>query len=392
VQVRKIPIGQLNPAAYNPRKDLQPGDPEYEKLKRSIQEFGYVEPIIWNKRTGNIVGGHQRYKVLLDMGISEVDCVVVDLDETKEKALNLALNKIQGDWDYEKLKDLLQELDTGEFDLELTGFDMDEIEELIAQIHVPEEFIEDEVPEPPEEPITKPGDLWILGRHRLLCGDATKKEDVERLMDGKKADMVFTDPPYGMKLDTDYSKMQGNGRKGKTYSKVIGDNEDFSEDLINTIFDNFNYCKEIFLWGVDYYFDLIPGFKKGNLIVWDKTLQTNGDAGYNSEFELLWTKNQHKKEVIHFNWFRYFGLSAQDIKTRVHPTQKPLQVITPFIEKYSDEDSNIVDIYGGSGSTLIACEQLNRICYMMEIDPVYCDVIIKRWENFTGQKAVKLGK
>ena len=196
MEIRKIPIEKLNPAAYNPRKDLQPGDPEYEKLKRSMQEFGYVEPIVWNKRTGNIVGGHQRYKVLLDMGMSEVDCVVVDLDETKEKALNLALNKIQGDWDYLKLIDLLQELDTGEFDLELTGFDMGEIEDLIAQLHVPEEIVEDEVPEPPKEPITKPGDLWLLGRHRLLCGDATKKEDVERLMDGKKADMVFTDPPY----------------------------------------------------------------------------------------------------------------------------------------------------------------------------------------------------
>jgi len=146
MQVNKIPIGQLNPAKYNPRKDLQPGDPEYEKLKRSMQEFGYVEPIVWNKRTGNIVGGHQRYKVLLDMGMSEVDCVVVDLDEIKEKALNLALNKIQGDWDYLKLKDLLQELDTGEFDLELTGFDIGEIEDLMTQFHVPEEepeFIED---------------------------------------------------------------------------------------------------------------------------------------------------------------------------------------------------------------------------------------------------------
>lgn len=139
MQVNKIPIGLLNPAAYNPRKDLQPGDPEYEKLKRSMQEFGYVEPIVWNKRTGNIVGGHQRYKVLLDMGMSEVDCVVVDLDETKEKALNLALNKIQGDWDYPKLKDLLQELDTGEFDIELTGFDMVEIEDLMTQFYIPEE-------------------------------------------------------------------------------------------------------------------------------------------------------------------------------------------------------------------------------------------------------------
>ena len=226
--------------------------------------------------------------------------------------------------------------------------------------------------------------------HFLMCGDSTNEEDVAKLMNGVKADMVFTDPPYGMNLDTDYSKMEGNGRKGKTYSKVIGDNEDFKDDLIKTVFNNFNYCNEIFLWGVDYYFDLIPNFKSGNLIVWDKTLQTNGDAGYNSEFELLWTKNQHKKEVIHFNWFRYFGLSAQDMKTREHPTQKPLQVITPFVEKYSKENDLIVDIYGGSGSTLIACEQLNRKCYMMELDPHYIDVIIERWEKFTGEKAVKL--
>ena len=136
MNIQKIKIEKLIPALYNPRKDLQPGDPEYEKLKRSIQEFGYVEPVIWNKRTGNIVGGHQRYKVLLDMGAQEIDCVVVDLDETKEKALNLALNKIQGDWDYLKLKDVLQDLDTGEFDLELTGFDMDEIEDLMTQYHI----------------------------------------------------------------------------------------------------------------------------------------------------------------------------------------------------------------------------------------------------------------
>ena len=136
MEIRKIPIEKLNPAAYNPRKDLKPGDPEYKKLKRSIQEFGYVEPIIWNKRTGNIVGGHQRYKILKEMGVHEVDCVVVDLDETKEKALNLALNKIHGDWDYVKLKDLLEELDTGAFDIEITGFDMKEIENLMTQFYV----------------------------------------------------------------------------------------------------------------------------------------------------------------------------------------------------------------------------------------------------------------
>lgn len=240
------------------------------------------------------------------------------------------------------------------------------------------------------EPICKLGDIWQLGRHKLICGDSTDRATVEKLMNGEKADMVFTDPPYGMNLDTDYSKMQGNGRKGKKYDKVIGDNEDFKPELINTIFENFDYCNEIFLWGIDYYFDLIPKFKQGNLIVWDKTLESNGDAGYNSEFELLWSKTPHKKEVLHFNWFRYFGLSSQDIKTREHPTQKPLQVIYPFIKKYTDNDNLIVDLFGGSGSTLIACEQLNRRCYMLELSPKYCDVIIKRYENLTGKKAVKL--
>ena len=147
MKVSKIPIGQLNPAKYNPRKDLQPGDPEFEKLKRSMQEFGYVEPIVWNKRTGNIVGGHQRHKILLDMGMQEVDCVVVDLDETKEKALNIALNKIQGDWDYVKLKDLLEELDTGAFDIELTGFGLDEIEQLLTDLPGSAEENEKEMPQ-----------------------------------------------------------------------------------------------------------------------------------------------------------------------------------------------------------------------------------------------------
>ena len=209
-------------------------------------------------------------------------------------------------------------------------------------------------------------------------------------MDGKKANMIFTDPPYGMNLKTDYTSLNWGDRKGKNYSAVIGDNEDFKPELIKTIFDNFDYCEEIFLWGADYYYKYIKNFDYGHYIVWDKTLESNGDAGSNSEFELLWTKNKHKRKVIHFNWFRYFGLSKQDIKTREHPTQKPLQVCTPFIEKYSKEQNIIVDLYGGSGSTLIACEKTKRKCCMMELDPKYVDVIIQRWENFTGKKAKKI--
>ena len=386
---------------YKSTKDLIPyinnsrthSEEQVNQIVASINEFGFTNPILIDEKN-NIIAGHGRLLASKKIGMEEVPCIVlVGLTEAQKKAYIIADNKmaLNAGWDEELLKIELENLKELDFDMELTGFSVDELDDILGFDEEEKEVVEDDFEvEVPEEPKAKLGDIYQLGNHRLMCGDSTSEEDVAKLMNGVKADMVFTDPPYGMKLDTDYSKMEGNGRKGKTYSKVIGDNEDFKDDLIKTVFDNFNYCNEIFLWGVDYYFDLIPNFKEGNLIVWDKTLQTNGDAGYNSEFELLWTKNQHKKEVIHFNWFRYFGLSAQDMKTREHPTQKPLQVITPFVEKYSKENDLIVDIYGGSGSTLIACEQLNRKCYMMELDEHYVSVIIERYINFTGNDVYRL--
>ena len=362
---------------------MQPGDPEYEKLKRSMQEFGYVEPIVWNKRTGNIVGGHQRYKVLLDMGAQEIDCVVVDLDEAKEKALNLALNKIQGDWEYLKLKDILQELDTGEFDIELTGFDMDEIEELIAQLHVPEEIIEDEVPDPPEEPITKPGDIWQLGRHRLMCGDATVITDVERLMDGKKADMVFTDPPYGV----DYKGINNDGRDGleELLRGAFGCIHSTSKSGAPCYVFHSDRCADIFHRVYREFFHF------SSTIIWVKNSLTLSRTDYQSKHEPClygWTKG---------GTHAFYGDRRQTSvwecdKQRVegHTTPKPIGIISKALYNSSKSDDIVQDLFGGSGSTLIACEQLNRTCYMMEIDPAYCDVIVKRWENFTGQKAVKL--
>lgn len=381
-----LPVPEVRPYEKNPRKNAE----AVKYVKASIEKFGFKQPIIVDSNRV-IIAGHTRLEAAKSLGMAEVPCIVADdLTDAQVKALRLADNKVAefSEWEMNLLGEELGELaeisdiDMGEFGFDLSEFDnigMDE-ETGVEEDEVPEEV----------EPVCKKGEIWLLGEHRLMCGDSTDAEAVEKLMDGEKADMVFTDPPYGMNLDTDYTKMKGNGRKGKKYERVIGDNEDFSPKLISTVFDNFGYCNEIFLWGVDYYFDLIPNFKDGSLIVWDKTLQTNGDAGYNSEFELCWTKTPHKKEVIHFNWFRYFGLSLQDIKTREHPTQKPLQVILPYIEKYSNEKGFVVDIYGGSGSTLIACEQLNRKCRMMELDPHYCDVIIARWEKLTGQKAVKL--
>ena len=379
MEIIKLNINEVIPYPDNPRKN----DNAVDAVAESIKQCGYCSPIVIDE-DNVILAGHTRLKALKKLKWKEVECVrKTGLTEEQKKKYRILDNKTNelAEWDFDLLEEEIADLDFDGFDF---GFEFNSGED-------DAEIIEDEVPEVNEEiePTVKLGDIWQLGRHRLMCGDSTDKTTVERLMDGKKADMVFTDPPYGMNLDTDYSGMQGNGRKGKKYDKVIGDNEDFSPLLITSIFENFD-CEEIFLWGVDYYFDLIPNFKDGSLIVWDKTLQTNGDAGYNSEFELLWSKTPHKKEVIHFNWFRYFGLSSQDIKTREHPTQKPLQVITPYIERHSKKNNIIVDVYGGSGSTLIACEQLDRTCYIMELDPKYCDVIVKRWETFTGKKAVKI--
>jgi len=390
MEIRTVNMSKLNPALYNPRKDLAPGDIEYEKLKKSILAFGEVDPIIWNEKTGNIVGGHQRFKVLRDMGQEDFDVSVVSLKPSEEGALNIALNKISGEWDYPKLKDLISEIDTGEFDIEVTGFDADELKELFGFESKAGETEDDAIPED-VEPICKTGDLYRLGDHRLLCGDATSKDDVERLMDGKKADMVFTDPPYGMNLDTDYSKMshrddfkKSKGVKdSKEYRPVIGDDKPFDIG----IFDWIN-CKEQFWWGADYYRKTIPG--GGSWFVWDKRTEDNFDKMYGNTFELCFSMQVHKRMVLRIRWCGIFGSEQELGSNRVHPTQKPIQLCQWFIDKYSKPGDCILDLFGGSGSTLIACEKLDRKCYMMEIDPHYNDVIIKRWEDFTGGKAEKI--
>lgn len=224
-----------------------------------------------------------------------------------------------------------------------------------------------------------------------MCGDSTDAGSVAILMDGQKADMVFTDPPYGMNLDTDYSGMKSRlgtsfgerKLKGSSYNNVIGDHEDFEPKLIETIFDNFGYCQEIFTWGADYYAEMLPNKNKGSWVVWDKRLDDNSDKMYGSCFELCWSKSKHKRDIARIKWAGVFGMEKDDTKTRVHPTQKPAILAQWFLKKYGKEGELVVDVYGGSGSTLIACEQLGRKCYMMELDPKYCDVIRKRYWKLT---------
>ncbi|MCH5387885.1 ParB N-terminal domain-containing protein, partial [Limosilactobacillus fermentum] len=206
----KKKIDDLIPADYNPRKDLQPGDPDYEKLKRSMREFGYVDPIIWNQQTGHVVGGHQRLKILHDERIEEAECVVVSLDKEKEKALNIALNKISGDWDKDKLALLMTDLQASDLDVSLTGFDEDEISDLLGteeDTHDDHFDVDSELNKPT---FSKKGDLWHLGRHTLICSDATKKESYRKLLGNNKVNLVLTDPPYNVDYQSKAGKIKND--------------------------------------------------------------------------------------------------------------------------------------------------------------------------------------
>ena len=389
MNIQKINILKLKPSEYNPRKDLQPEDEEYIKIKNSILEFGYVAPVIINADM-TVIGGHQRLKVLKELGYEEIQCIVVDLDKNKEKALNLALNKISGEWDNDKLEAILAELKETDIDMNITGFSNDEIDDILKDIMGSNEddFDLEEALEEIEEPITKVGDIWKLGKHRLLCGDSTQQEEVMRLMNNQEADMLLTDPPYNV----DYEGTAG---------KIKNDNMNETE-FYNLLIDAFKNMHSVAKSGCPIYVFHADteglnfrnafknaGFKLAQCLVWVKNTFVMGRQDY-----------QWKHEPILYGWkegkAHYFIDSRSqntvlefDKPTRnaEHPTMKPIDLLVYLIKNSSKENNLIVDLFGGSGSSLIAAEQTNRICYTMELDPRYCDVIIKRWETLTGQKA-----
>ena len=366
---------QITPYPQNAKKHPQK---QIEQIKASIKEFGMNQPIVVD-RHGVIIVGHGRYQALLELGM-EIKPEYVNqvlLNEEQAKAYRLADNKLnESEWDMnlviEELKGLSEPM------LELTGFDKDLIIE-------PDEA-DDEVPDVPEEPQSQLGDLYEMGKHRVLCGDSTKIEDVERLMDGKKADMVFTDPPYGMKLNADYSGMKG-WHQGKKYDNVIGDHTDFNNDFINNIFSVFKDTKEKFLWGADYYVDLLPDFgKTGAWIVWDKRVDESKDKMYGSGFEMLWSQEKHQRRMLRGMWAGFMGDS--EARNRMHPTQKPTKILMEVMQEYCSSGEIVADLFLGSGSTLIASEKTGRICYGMELDPKYVDVIVQRYVDYTGNNEI----
>ena len=384
---KTLSVDALRPAAYNPRKKLKVGDKEYEKIKNSILEFGYVEPIIVNYDM-TVIGGHQRLTVLKDLGYTEVQCVVVHIeDEHKVKALNIALNKITGAWNEQLLADLLVDLQSVDFNTDLTGFEAPEIEQLFSKVHnkdiKEDDFdVEQELKNPP---VSQKGDIWLLGRHRVICGDSTLPETYTKLMEGRRANMVLTDPPYNVNVEETAGKIQNDNMPDADFYKFL-----FA--AFTNMEQNMENDASIYVFHAD---------SKGLIF-----RQAFHDAGFYLSGCCIWKKNalvlgrspyQWQHEPCLFGWkvggkHQWYSDRKQTTiwefekprKNADHPTMKPIPLLAYPITNSSMSNTLILDPVGGSGSTLIACEQTDRSCCTIELDEKYCDVIVKRYVELKG--------
>ena len=394
-QQMTLPISELKPAKYNPRKELKPGDKEYEKIKNSIETFGFADPVVVNKRTGNtIVGGHQRVRVASDLGYTEVPCAIVDLDEDKEKALNVALNKITGEWNKELLAELIEDLESAEFDIGVTGFDPPEIEQLMNSVH-DKDITEDDFDldaELEKEQISKEGDLWILGRHRLVIGDSIKPETYDLLMDGKKANLIVTDPPYNVDYEGSAGKIQNDKMSEDQFEKFlfaafVNMEQSMADDASIYVFHSDSHGLAFRRAFEE------AGFYLSGCCIWKKQSLVLGRSPYQWIHEpVLYGWKKHGKH----QW--YAGRSETTVweydkpkKNDLHPTMKPINLIAYPIRNSSMSNCIVLDPFGGSGSTLIAAEQTDRICFTIELDPKYGDAIVSRYiEQIGSETDVKL--
>jgi DNA modification methylase len=377
MQVEQRKIEALIPYVNNSRTH---SDEQVAQIAASVREFGWTNPILVDGQNG-IIAGHGRLAAARKLELTEVPVIVLDhLSEAQKKALVIADNKLASNagWDDEMLRLELGDLQEMGFDATIAGFTTEELDALLNVTEGTDGLTdEDDVPEAPDEPTTRLGDVWILGRHRLMCGDSGSIDAVDTLMDGGKADFVYMDPPYGMNLNTNYAR--SNRVKGNSYSAVIGDDQDFDPSFF---FEYFKDAREHFWWGADYYCQTLP--KGGSWVVWDKKKE-DLDESIGTGYELCWSMIPHKRMVARFLWS---GFTAKEkSENRVHPTQKPIALHKWFFDRWGKPDDVVVDLFGGSGSTLIACERTARQCRTMELDPRYCDVIVKRWQEYTGKAA-----
>lgn len=377
----------LRPAAYNPRKKLKAGDKEYEKIKNSILEFGYVEPIIVNYDM-TVIGGHQRLTVLKDLGYTEVQCVEVHIeDENKVKALNIALNKITGAWNEQLLADLIVDLQAANFNTDFTGFEAPEIEQLFSKVHnkdiKEDDFdVEAELQKPT---MSQAGDVWLLGRHRLVCGDSTLPETYTKLMDGKRANLVLTDPPYNVDVEETAGKIKNDNMPDEDFYKFL-----FA--MFVNVEQNMERDASIYVFHAD---------SKGLIF-----RQAFHDAGFYLSGCCIWKKNalvlgrspyQWQHEPCLFGWklggkHQWYSDRKQTTiweydrpkSSKEHPTMKPVALMAYPIQNSCMSNCIVLDPFLGSGSTLIACEETNRICYGIELDEKFADVIVRRYIEKVG--------
>ena len=399
--IKTAQVADLIPYARNSRTH---SDEQVTQIAASIKEFGFLNPVIVDGENG-IIAGHGRVLAAKKLGMIEVPAVEAShLTDAQRRAYIIADNKLalNAGWDDEMLRVEFAELTEAGFDLDLTGFNVDEIGALQIE-EIPLGLTdEDFVPDAPVDPITKQGDVWLLGKNRVMCGDSTSIDAVEKLMDGKKADMVFTDPPYGMSYGGGRAKGDDvkfkRGEGIKAHGMIIGDDKT-GDDLIalveNAVLSAVTVSKDgaskyvCFPWRTYTEFEaamLNCGLNISACIVWDKKSIGLGNANYRPQHEFIfyckgdsWQGDKAQSDV----WYMSRGATGD----YVHPTQKPVELIEKAITNSSKSGDSVIDVFGGSGSTLIACEKTNRNCRMMELDPKYVDVIVRRWQEFTGKQA-----
>ena len=387
LQATTTHIGTIKSNPENPRVIK---DEKFAKLVKSIKEFPQmleIRPIVVNDEMV-VLGGNMRLKACIEAGLTEVPIIKASsLTPEQQKEFIIKDNVGFGEWDWDILANDWDAEKLTDWGLEIPNYEPLVLEAEEDNFEVPDEIQTDIVL----------GDLFEIGEHRLLCGDSTDSDQVALLMNGQKADMVFTDPPYGMKLNADYSEMNNDSKfaqekgikNGKKYNNVIGDHNDFTPELINTIFSHFNNTKEVFIWGADYFAELLPDKNEGSWIVWDKRIDEKFDKMYGSAFELCWSKTKHKREIARIRWASAFGTEKEFDHKRHHPTQKPTELASWFFNKWGNEKDLIADLYLGSGTTMITAHQLKRKCYGMELDPKYCQVIIDRMKKLDPSLVIK---
>lgn len=390
MEIKELSLKELKPAAYNPRKKLKKGDKEYEKIKQSLLKFGYVDPIIVNKDM-TVIGGHQRLTVLKGLDYETAKCVIVNLPKEDEKALNIALNKITGQWDEALLADLLLDLQESDFNLDLTGFEPPEIDDILSNVH-DKELSEDEfdVEEELKKPtVSRHGDIWQLGKHRVICGDSTKAETYKQLLDDRKANLVVTDPPYNVDVEETAGKiLNDNMSDGDFYKFLLSmftQVEDHMEDdasiyVFHADTEGLNFRKAF----------KDAGFYLSGCCIWKKNSLVLGRSPYQWQHEPClygWKKKgkhqwfSDRKQTTIWEYDR--PKSSKD-----HPTMKPIQLMAYPIQNSSMRGTIVLDPFLGSGSTLIAADQTGRVCYGIELDEKFVDVIVKRYIEVTGDTEV----